>query len=218
MTFIKYSQYKLAGAFIAGVIFVFAIIYREDLFVILQKYFGGLATVFSVIVVIVIYYVEQRNKKITAARLVLKEIDAVLPIVTNFLVDRKYDLRSMGINTDHWRNQSYLFISDMSQDEFNRIEKIYSFGRYIQKHMEDTDKYKREEYTKIYQKEIEKEENAQKTAQDVATSKEVSDQTRKIDSVADMLISAFPQGAAKEIKDAKDWTAYQKLRQIARLI
>ncbi len=183
----------------------------------LPKDFSGWATILSVAVVIVIYYHEQRAKKITAARLVLKEIETVLPLVEDFIEKRKYDLKTVGVATEHWRNQSHLFMTDMTQDEVNQIEKIYSCGRYIQKHMEQTDEYKRRRYEEIYQVERVKPENKDKSSEVVFNSQTISSERNNVNSVADALVSTFSQEAAKEIKDARKWTGYDKLRHIAKL-
>lgn len=177
--------------------------------------FSGWATIISVAVVIGLYYLEQRSKKTTAARLVLKEIDTVLPIVKAMVEDKKYDLRHVGITTEHWRNHSYLFMADMSQAEVDQIEKIYSYGKYIQKHMAQVDEFKIKEYQRVYQKARDTDQTG--TIQTVVNSDEVKKQITHINEISDALVSTFPQEAAKEIKDAQGWIGYDKLKQIARL-
>lgn len=193
------------------------IINDQSLFSRFLQDFGNLATILSVAVVIIIYYIERRTKKIAAARLVLNEINVVLPLVDDILEKRKYDLKIDAITTEHWRDQSHLIASKMNQMQISHIEKIYSIGRSIQKHMEAIKEYKRAEYAKIYREALEKTCDANEAVQDVINSKEVSSRVSKVNGVDDSLMSSFVQEAVKEIKDAKSWKGYRRLCQIARV-
>lgn len=214
MSFKKITSNKFTWFFVGFIFAVFALEGRP-LFTKLPTDFGGWATIISVAVVIAIYYHEQKVKKITAARLVLKEIDTVLPIVKAMVDNKKYDLRYAGITTEHWRNHSHLFMADMNQDEVDQIEKIYSYGRYIQRHMAQVDEYKIKEYQRIYGGARNKDETI--PIEDALKSKDVRKNIDCINEISDALVSTFPHDAAKEIREASGSIGYDRLRQIARL-
>lgn len=216
MRFKRVAQSQVIWLLIGSALTIFVL--KGQLFLAkLPSDFGGWATIISVVVVVGLYYHEQKVKKITAARLVLKEIEAVFPPVNDFLEKRKYDLKTLSITTGHWRNQSYLFMAEMDKEYISQIEKIYSCGKYIQKHIEAVDEYKRLEYAKIYQEALTNSENTQKTAEIVINSPEVTARVTNINKVADSLMSSFVQEAAKEVRGAKGWAGYVKLQEIAKM-
>ncbi len=201
---------------LTGLITTLFVIYHIKILEILRNRFDGLATIFSAFIVIAVYYIEQRSKKINAARLVLKEIDAAIPIAQELAIHKKYDQKAIVIATDNWPNQIHFFATDMTEDEIKQINKIYSNGRYINKCIEKVDEFKKTGREKIYQEERDKPENHSKNPEAIFNDPAVVSRVDRVGDVANALI-IFAADAADEIKDAQGWAGYHKLRQIAGL-
>ena len=208
----------LSNIFIIGIVVLLSLIcgyFFESIAFFLEKHFEGAATIATGIVAISIFYIEQRNKKINAARLVLKEIDGAIPIV-KLIADNRYDQKMIAIATDNWPNQINYFVKEMTQNEIDQINKVYSYGKYINKCIERIDDYKKTSRENIYKDQLMKPENKNKKPVDIFNDPLVIQEISRFDDVPNALIN-FAKEAANEIKDVESWSGYEKLQRIAKL-
>ncbi len=211
--FIYYILFVILIASISPVVFYF----RAELKgFIIDDNFDGFATIFSAFVVIFVYFWDQRRKKIDAARLIIKEIDAALPVARG-IADGKYDQKVVCIETDSWQSSVHFFVNDLSQEEISQINKIYSRGKYINGCIEEVDKIKKNKWEEIHWeafKSVEEATEGKLTL--IANSVEVKNKIVQANSMGGVMIN-FAKEAAKDISDSDGWTGYYKLRQIAKL-
>lgn len=97
--------------------------------------FIGLATIITGIGVVIVYYLQKRNSKIQAARVLLLEIRTAEERIRQIKdkVDSGFtnDLPSV-FPTKSWKTYSHLFISDFDQDELILINSFYDYGDLVE--------------------------------------------------------------------------------------
>ena len=100
-----------------------------------SDYFSGLATIFTGLIVVIIYYRQKSDSKVQAARVLLTEIriaeERIDQIRDKMNSNSTLDLPSV-FPTKSWKNYSYLFISDFDQDELKLINSFYDYGEQIE--------------------------------------------------------------------------------------
>jgi len=97
--------------------------------------FIGLATIITGAGVIVAYYLQKKNEKIQAARVLLTEIriaeERLGQIRDKIIANSTLDLPPV-FPTKSWKLYSHLFISDFDQDELSLINSFYDVGEFIE--------------------------------------------------------------------------------------
>lgn len=97
--------------------------------------FSGLATLLTGTVVIVIYFVQKKDTKRQAARVLLTEIriaeERIGQISDKMLNNNVSDLPSV-FPTKNWKQYSHLFVSDFDQDELKLINSFYDYGELVE--------------------------------------------------------------------------------------
>jgi cbb3-type cytochrome oxidase subunit 3 len=178
--------------------------------------FNGVATLTSVAVVIILYILQQRNRKKEAARLIIKEIDAALPIIEKISTGR-YNQKDECLTTDSWQKNIHFFVNDLTTDEVQQINNIYSNVKYITKCIGRIDDLKLKERENIYIEAFrEITDKSESNIKKIAESEETKNKILDIDFTAGILAKvAFD--TAKEIIHSKDLHVYAKLRKIAKL-
>lgn len=96
--------------------------------------FAGLATIFTGAVAIGVYFYQQRDRKIQAARVLLLEIriaESRIEQIKERVQSGTGDMPSV-FTTNSWAQYSHLFISDFDQDELALINSFYDYGSLIE--------------------------------------------------------------------------------------
>lgn len=97
--------------------------------------FAGLSTIITGAGAYGVYWLQQKNKKIQAARVLLTEIriaeDRIEQIRDKISSNSTLDLPSV-FPTKSWKTYSHLFISDFDQDELDVVNSFYDYGELVE--------------------------------------------------------------------------------------
>lgn len=100
-----------------------------------SDWFGGLATILTGAVAIIIYFRQKNDSKVQAARVLLTEIrtaeDRLEELRDKFNDTGAVDLPNV-FPTKSWKNYSHLFVSDFDQDELKLISSFYDYGELVE--------------------------------------------------------------------------------------
>lgn len=106
--------------------------------------FSGIATLVTGLLVIVIYYIQKKNDKMQAARVLLTEIRIAEERIGQ--IREKIDSKIFNdfppvFPTKSWKSYSHLFISDFDQDELRLINLFYDYGELIEDYAKRNNEY-----------------------------------------------------------------------------
>ena len=116
--------------------------------------FTGLATLLTAIVAILLYYWEQRKKKRDAAKIIVQEIRRAEDIINEYKEHGAYKFTKKIIATNSWARNVHYFVSELAQDELDRISNLYSTGEYLDSIIEKVSDTSFENSVNLYQKNI----------------------------------------------------------------
>ena len=102
-----------------------------------QYIFSGLATIITGTVAIIIYFIQKRNNKIQAARMLLTEIrtaEEQIEIIKEKITSGRIitDLPNSIFPTNNWKKYAHLFVSDFDQDDLKLMNSFYDYGEQIE--------------------------------------------------------------------------------------
>ncbi len=93
--------------------------------------FNGIATLFTALVAIGLYYWEQNKKKRDTAKIIIQEIRRAEDIISEYKEQRQYKFTKKIIATNSWAKSIHYFVGDLAQDELDKISTLYSTGEYL---------------------------------------------------------------------------------------
>lgn len=92
---------------------------------------GALSTLFAGLIAVILFYWERYKKKTDAARIVLQEIRRAEDIINSYKENEKYHFTKKIIATNSWAKNIHFFVSNLDQDELDKISTLYSTGEYL---------------------------------------------------------------------------------------
>jgi len=116
--------------------------------------FTGIATIFTAIVAITLYYWEQRKKKRDAAKIIIQEIRRAEDLISEYKEHGAYKFTKKIIATNSWAKNIHYFVGDLAQDEVDQISSLYSTGEYLDTIIAKVSDKNFDEQVELYKNEI----------------------------------------------------------------
>ena len=116
---------------IFGLIIIIGLLYSLEYFFGMVVDIGGIATLIAGAVAIVLYYLEQSKRKSDAAKIILQEIRRAEEVVGEYKMYGTYKFTRKIVITNTWKTSIHYFVSDLTQEEIDKISNLYSTWEYI---------------------------------------------------------------------------------------
>ena len=109
-------------------------LYEWSLFSTIEFFINNLevlATLLAGFIAIVLFYWEQSKKKRDAAKIITQEIRRAEKIISEYKEFGKYKFTRKIVGTNSWQQNIHHFVSELDQDELDKISTLYTTGEYL---------------------------------------------------------------------------------------
>jgi len=96
-----------------------------------SNFFVALITLVVGVIAICIYVVQKIENKKDAARIIIQGIRRAEEIISDYRETQSYQFAKKIIATNSWNKNIHYFVSDLDNDELDKISELYSTGEYL---------------------------------------------------------------------------------------